>query len=313
MTIELTQILQVLIQMLPLGFVGDFYGGSAKNCYSESPVNLDVLEISDSEITIGGFSGRIYSPIDYCYALSDLNITGSRYIDAGGFSGSSVSNNTQYISNCYALGNVNVVRLGNESGTVAVGGFISILNMNARNCYALGNVFVYSNDRRIINAGGFVGSVSQNVERCFAAGTVTVHRDNEIGETNAGGLVGNRSNNRSITNSVTIGASVTATGGAERNVGRVFGVIGTGTFTGNRSFNSMRLYSDSRYDPRDPAQIPFDDIDSDDEGQHGEDATEGNFRTASWWTGLGFTTANGWNANDATGRRYPTLLGLGGQ
>ena len=54
-------------------------------------------------------------------------------------------------------------------------------------------------------------------------------------------------------------------------------------------------------------------ITSDTLGHHGANATAGLLRTPSFWIGLGYIAANGWDTSTVGSRGYPRLARLGGQ
>ena len=95
-------------------------------------------------------------------------------------------------------------------------------------------------------------------------------------------------------------------------MGRITGNTGTpNNHDNNHAFNRMALYSDARYDPRDPALVtrPIGNAGND---RDGLDAGA-NFQNAAFWEGLGFTTTNGWDTTTAANRRHPVIRGLAGQ
>ena len=119
-----------------------------------------------------------------------------------------------------------------------------------------------------------------------------------------------------IQNSVAIGANVTITGGTPRNIGRFYGLHGSVTQTvNNYAFNGMRLFEDSAYDPPRPTEILYSAFTPTPahNNKHGADVGSGALGTgtATFWEGLGFTSANGWNYSMS--KRHPVLLNVGGQ
>jgi hypothetical protein len=150
------------------------------------------------------------------------------------------------------------------------------------------------------------------VERCFAAGSVIAQRNTNY-DISAGGIAGRLGSSSKLKNSVALGASVTATGGATRNVGRVYGSFsGTVTFDNNHAYNGMRLYSDAEYGKPEINMTPTVPSNSDGSSQDGADAHNGNFGDSVFWTGLGFTTANKWITTGVGLRRHPILMAENG-
>ena len=203
---------------------------------------------------MGGFIGDMYddeiSTVKYCYSkglviLKEIDIVNeTRY--AGGFAGR-VGENTLF---CYVTGDVEVYGKGSS---INAGGFTGMANL-IENCYATGNVTVDS--AGIINAGGLVGD-GDEIINSFALGSVFSHCRETTKDNHVGGLIGNIIN-KNITNSAALGASVTATGGLNRYVGRIFGkedATYTDVHANNRAFDGMRVYSDDYDEKEDPAQL----------------------------------------------------------
>ncbi|MCL2805248.1 MAG: hypothetical protein FWD26_04850 [Treponema sp.] len=306
------------------GFVGYFAAGRISNCYSENPLNVSA---TGGFKMVGGFAARLDGNISYCYAKGDVRVSQTNgTIYAGGFVGE--SNTNAAIQYCYATGNIDAEGTGFG---FYVGGFVGA-GRTLSDCYSTGNVFVQGqgsgNANGTTNAGGLIGllpSGTYNIDRCFSTGTVTAHRSAD-GETNAGGLVGGRVfNTVTIQNSVTLGASVTATGFSAtsiHNIGRVYGgvyPISGLTFVNNHAFNGIRLFESATYQDDDPTDITDTRTVRLATNKDGADASVNNFLSAnSFWidtlgfnrdsskTGLGSIT-NVWNFAGIEGRGYPLL------
>jgi hypothetical protein len=156
------------------------------------------------------------------------------------------------------------------------------------------------------------------VENCFALGSVIVHRNATSGTSNAGGLIGNINASGRIRNSVAAvlpginpGKSITATGGDNRLVGRIFGSPAPSATLGsnNHAWDHIRLFSDSNYDPPNPApeNTGTRALDSKD----GQDVGISRLGERSFWEGLGFTEAD-WDFSGIGGRGYPRLRNTDG-
>ncbi|MCL2067300.1 MAG: hypothetical protein FWG99_07530 [Treponema sp.] len=253
-------------QFYAAGFVGDFYGGAAVNCSGENSVVITTSLGANSDKNVGGFAGRINADISYCYATGDISVTGYGIMYAGGFTARTVNSPLNTISNSYATGNVVITSLADNE--IFAGGFIGRLYMNLENCYATGNVTVdkpNSGSIGTIHAGGLAAGITQttasngSVDRCFATGTVIVNRNHTSGTTNAGGLMGLEgmvgTYSKTISNSAALGQSVTVTGGSTTYIGRIFASGYNTNKSNNRTFNGMRLFSDTYANRDNPAQL----------------------------------------------------------
>ena len=299
------------------GFVGDFFDGDTKNCYSTSAV---IITRNTGYIYAGGFTGRVNSDISYCYAEVDLTIVANGNIYAGGFSGitSAVPLDIKY---SYATGEVTVI---NQTGLInaLAGGFVGSLNMNMEHCYALGNVIVHKgNSQADIYAGSLVGGQPPNsnvvsTQHCFATGTVTVHNiRTSSGTTRASGLMGYIAGTNIAQYNVALGQNVTATGANIRRVGRVFGEsTGTGNRNNNYALDGMQLFCDSKYNPSYPSlrSDPVasggnnEPIDNSPSSKDGSSTFIGDFSTSTFWTNLGFADTY-WDYSTVASRRHPVL------
>ena len=322
------------------GFIGLFSGGTISYCYSESPV---VVNAGDGNKGVGGFVGYLNAVISYCYAKGNISVTSTgnpptagsagSQVTAGGFAGISDSTATNAIQFCFATGNVTVV----GGGAFHVGGFLGAGRSDLSDCYSRGNVFVDMTNASVINAGGLIGRFSSGtftITRSFATGTVTVQRSVN-GRTHAGGLagsfitysIGNPTDVfATITNSVALGQSVTATGGtaANRHIGRVYGgefptdPATAVTLTNNHGFNDMRLY---QHDTRGISLFLMTPVlgTNNANGKDGQDANLGTTRFRAFWgnadgsIGLGFNSGTVWDFSTVEDRGHPILRGLGGQ
>ena len=316
------------------GFVGDFYGGTAINCSSANPVTITMETAATGSVNAGGFSARINANISYCYAKGDISVNGFGPILAGGFTSTTYNSSTNFIRNCYATGDVNII---SQSFFVALaGGFVAELFMILEDCYATGNVTVTKPNAAsfgTINAGGLVGNIpfsnnNGSINRCFATGTVTVHLNGSSGTTNAGGLVGSEysttfvASRKTISNSAALGQSVTITGGATRDIGRIYGFGYTDNKFNNRALIDMQLYQHATYLFSNPSAETISSAHDDKDGQ---DASDLNFRRIDIWrntapaagtapgtlNGLGFSDTN-WDFSTVQTRGYPILRGVNG-
>ncbi|MCL2805054.1 MAG: hypothetical protein FWD26_03845 [Treponema sp.] len=319
------------------GFIGFLEAnGTIINCYSEGPITIPSTAGSGYA---GGFAGRLDADISYCFAKGNVSVGILRNIvAAGGFVGELSAN----ASFCYATGDVIATRLyvasivnliGRPLGHT-VGGFAGSIMETASisNSYALGNVFAYDAFSTgffytgIIAAGGFVGwfNSTGNINRCFSRGNVNAHRTGGGSPIFAGGLIGRAGDNtdtvninigRDVHNSVAFGSSVIITVGGSisedlRNIGRIYGSARTDeNKLNNRAFSGMSLFSDTRFDPRDPVRVdvPENPLAT---SQHGADTGDNLLRSRAFWenatTGLGFSNDD-WDFTLVTTQRYPFL------
>ena len=309
-----------------IGITSTSYTGIIKNNYADGPVDLATGAGATGEVSMGGFVGHTIAYLEYCYATADISALGRSAIYIGGFAGFMRSGgNASY---CYAMGNVSAIHQGTGNSGIQAGGFAGY-GAVISNCYATGDVFADytgtgTGSGTTVDIGGLVGIMLSSISNSFAKGNVIAQRNNNNANgINAGGIAGYSSGGLSIANSAALGESITVTNTRTaaangRNIGRIFSGNPAITLTNNYAFNGMKLYSDSRYAPRDPAQIPFDDIADDADSKDGADANLANFRTSAFWTGLGFSEAD-WIFTGIGTRGYPLLRGskngtvLGGQ
>ncbi|MDR0301580.1 MAG: hypothetical protein LBI04_04605 [Treponema sp.] len=304
------------------GFLGLLSSGAVKDCYSNNSVVVNASPGYSGIVIGGGFVGGTVaaSTIIHCYALGDVSLSGYGGIYAGGFAG----NTAARASYCYATGNVNGYIKG-TSGQFHSGGFVGY-GMLMNDCYAIGDVFVDASSSSIgstspINAGALSGISSSSsidnppvvVQRCFAKGSVTVQRNSNTGVVCAGGLAGIvNSSIATFKDCAALGPSITVTGGATRNIGRVYGSKhASTTVQTNHANNGMRLYESGIYGAGTPGVRPLFPLPSDD-NEHGQDAHSGNFRDPSFWqTTLDFTAAH-WDFNNVGLKGYPRLKASNG-
>jgi hypothetical protein len=299
------------------GFIGEFWrNGTIKNCYSENSLNASRINgIGNFTLRIGGFGGRLAAQVEYCYAKGDVsgsNIDGNTgRLNIGGFAGEFTDDGSA--SYCYATGNVRAMKT-----SIYAGGFAGVAQ-NLSNCYALGDVFA-DDTQYAIQAGGLAGQLKDStiVEKCFAAGSVIAQSSGSV-VIYAGGLVGfvEYASSAALQHSAALGASVTATGGGTRNIGRVYGTVAGTTLVNNHVYDGMRLYSDATYRDGSPAELTISGQAHD--NKDGKDATDSDFHRRDIWQnappasgapasnhGLGFS-GDDWIFTDVNTDGYPTL------
>jgi hypothetical protein len=306
------------------GFIGDFFysgstnanAGTIKNCYSIGHVTAIAGGLFTGAVAAGGFGGRIAAAVSHCYAQGNVSALGYAGFYASGFAGLFLSGSkAEY---CYATGNVSAISQTPSTaptGSISVyaGGFTGV-GYELSNCYATGNVFADSasigsgSSGDNLYTGGFLGNLNAGtgtsntmVDRCFAAGSVTAQRST-AGTIHAGGLVGNASS-RPVTNSAALGASVTATGGTTRNVGRVYG-NGTDTYSNNHANNAMVLTQNATYGA--PSGTPVTQTIGHNQ-KDGADAHDGLFRVGTFWQNDLTFSPTYWSFTTTVGRRHPVL------
>jgi hypothetical protein len=315
-------------QLFAGGFVGDVVGGSTRintvsGCYADGPVVVNTGSAFEGSVVAGGFVGRSYGSLSYCYATGSVSALGYSTLYAGGFAGLSNAS----VSYCYAAGNVSAVATGNSN--TYVGGLMGSAGGSVTNCYARGNVFIdKSTGTNGIYVGGLLGESNVTTDKCFATGSVIVQQGTSA-TINAGGLVGYQyitdSNSAQINNSAALGASITATSSGTRNIGRVYGRITIGSAANNHGYNDMKFYQSTTYGAG--GIVPTTPTSTDAASKDGKDAHLGIFRSRTFWTGtLGFNSApvpadaeNGvvahlpWSLTTVEGRGYPILIGADGR
>ena len=272
-------------------YVGGFFGeclgsGEIINCFSDNPVTVkEQVTGTTMQVQVGGFAGFIQADISYCYAKGKVDVETRHESRIGGFAGGFFWNITA--SSCFASGDVIVT--DQSSGQASIGGFIGLLGGDTvvSDCYALGNVTADKTQSGDFYVGGLVGRNEGTVERCFAAGSVIAHKNS--GAIYAGGLAGAGEFAGTIQNSTAPGASVTATGGGTKNIGRIYGGWATGDKTNNHAYDGMRLYEHSTpgYSLPDeitaPGYIGTVIMDKTHDGKDGMDKSDGDFRRGDFW------------------------------
>jgi len=182
-----------------------------------------------------------------CYATGDVTVV-SRYstalldVFAGGLAGIAAGVN---ISESYAVGNVNV-RKGTGAGGIAAGGLVGYLGppvntssaynnnkSSITNCYATGDVTADNPnaDAAAVYSGGLVGYVNidttKAVTRSLAVGTVSAKNASSGAGAWAGGIVGKKESGQLLQCAAPGRSdklvSVSARGGNNRHVGKVYG------------------------------------------------------------------------------------------
>ena len=154
-------------------------GGSIKNSYASGNVKGITDLVNNAHGGLVGYQTS-NSRIENSCAIG--NVESNSY--TGGLVGQ--QNNGSTITDSYASGSVT----GVTGGSSVVGGLVGYQNVNnsITNCYATGSVYGRS------TTGGLAGYQHGRIENSYARGSVTSNIP-----TNAGGLVGNRGNDASIT------------------------------------------------------------------------------------------------------------------
>ena len=297
------------------GFVGKLDSNNKlENCYSRAKT---VKVTTNGDINAGGFVGYIDgSNISRCYSLSYVYAENSNnYLYVGGLAG--LLGVGCEIFECYASGDVKGINTGSGGATAfSVGGLLGYSNSSESttkiyNCYALGAVtFEKPGGDGYVNVGGITGvlqNYSNQIDHCFFGGTVTAIRHTGGGANpniRVGGIVGFGAG---LPNCAVIGSSITALGGVNRYVGRIYGA-GSGS-PSNYALTTMLIEvdpSDTTYTPATRSASPSA------SGIDGANASASTFRNQNFWTNtLGFSSEI-WEF-DRISRGYPTLKGLGGQ
>jgi len=152
-----------------------------------------------------------------------------------------------------------------------------------------------------------------------------LHKKSASAESFAGGLVGNPwTATAKVQNCVVVprnvheGLSITVTSPGTRYVGRIYGRREASrppeNFSNNYAWSEIRVFNNSVYSVPGAGTTPTSDgVENAGASANGANATSGTLRTPSFWTGLGYTTANGWDTSTIGSRGYPRLAGLGGQ
>jgi hypothetical protein len=320
-----------------------------KNCYAVGPVT----SYGGGAQYSGGLLGRAYiyediydgyqaNSIARCYATGAVsavnrsNLPTANAFSTGGLVGSADATN---ISECYATGAVSAQK-SNGTARVNAGGLAGFLGRynsavsdvytatersSVTNCYALGNVFADNPNSAVagVYAGGLVGYAqiasgganpdAGKVAYNFATGSVRAQSAGS-GIIYAGGIVGYKASG-DLTHNAALGDSVTATGGNDRYVARVYARPTSGGGSANYAVDSMRIEKSSAYDA---TYIAPDDEAVSDNGtsQHGARANGSTFRNPAFWTTtLGFGSAE-WNFGSVVSRGHPALknvVNAGGQ
>jgi len=324
-------------------FVGGFLGEDNRtsgatsnvisNCYSETNVFVHIIGTvngsSDGEgLAVGGFAGKIGGEISYCYAKGNVSASSSHRVFAGGFVGDIAAGTVTApcsIKHCFATGNVSIPTRGGNA--TRAGGFIGFARDKIYHSYALGDVFVHTANTANVNshAGGFAGQADKELINCFAGGSVILHRNAASAESFAGGLLGNPwTADAKVQNCVVVprnvhdGLSITVTGPNTRYVGRIYGRrdpdSNLANFSNNHAWSEIRVFNNSVYSVPGAGTTPSSDgVENAGASANGINATSGTLRTPSFWTGLGYTTANGWDTSTVGSRGYPRLARLSGQ
>ncbi|MDR0443022.1 MAG: hypothetical protein LBH44_06420 [Treponema sp.] len=337
-------------------YMGGFAGGldvvnsvkaELKRCWSKG----DIQSGGNGKFHIGGLLGHsqgvsttVRNLIEQCWSTGNINaVSTGEWFNVGGLVGYLSLTN---VSECWAGGSVTARRTANGPiDEVYAGGFASMANGSSiTNCYALGNVEVNketttNNGGGLVSAGGFVGVLrnSSNAQYCFATGMVTAaRRDTGSNYLYAGGFLGlirtETEPTNNFENSAALGKSVTAKGGSQQNIGRIYGgFLNSPTRNANYARDDMRIEVSNVYttisfpywDGTGTRPLPSYTVNPSTTGTttaNGASAAASAFYSSSIWTGsLGFNNdatnspAGTWNMNTVAARGYPILMNVGGQ
>ncbi|GMO36956.1 MAG: hypothetical protein Ta2F_13000 [Termitinemataceae bacterium] len=236
-------------------------------------------------------------------------LTGNKYLIVGGLVGEVNQNSKVNIEKCVSAIDVEA-NITNDSSSnnydAVVGGFAGKLLsgiVNITDSYSTGNVLLTNSGNRHLAAGGLIGTLGNagnsganivEIKNSYSTGTVEVRLPSGSRTVAAGGLVGGyQSGTINFHNSVALNASIIATGAGTINTGRVIGVSSTSvTLADNYANSAMTINSTA---------VSGTDTDAGKTKKHGE----GKALTAmnqTFWTVLGFTTANWDYTNYVTGQ-----------
>ena len=277
---------------------------------------------------VGYFQGnKDTDKIDRCYASGNVTAvcssTSPVLFYTGGLGGWVQDGN---IKESWAA--VNVTARCNESSPTniyaggLVGYYAAYAAVSITDCYALGNVLADypRNTAADAVAGGLAGYINGNssgsvsVTKSFARGSVSAQSAGD-GNVYAGGIAGYNQYSL-LSNTVALGASITAKGGsnfalkkrvAARVYGDIYDPLNTPTPAGNYARSDMTLITGESYwnspPPSETTLAPGDDT-----SINGADSS--NWDTLGFWTGEGsemeFESAI-WDTATVSGMGYPLL------
>jgi hypothetical protein len=292
------------------GFAGYLNGPNITitNC---GTLGGDILIISGdySSAYIGGFTSLSSGTFSNCFSRINIDSFSRYATDVGGFMGRLQTGGS--INNCYATGTVRSVQNGDVNASI--GGLVGYKQGGTiTNSYALGNVLAdKQGGTGSLHVGGIVGwNQAGDITNSFAAGQVSAQSNHANGSF-AGGLVGYRQTG-TITNSVALGASVTALAAdGSRGAGRIYGFpTDQNIGTGNRANRDMVIGEDIYTNALNPnTRNAATGLARPD----GESTAPAAFLNSTTWTGMSFTTANGWNFSNVGREGFPRLLNMAGQ
>jgi hypothetical protein len=278
-------------------------GGSVSNV-----ALVGVSITSTGSATVGGLAGSNQGTITNCSVVGEVSGNG---INLGGVV---AQNSDGTIANCSFTGKVT------NTGSGPVGGVVGLNSGTVTNCYAAATVSGTG-----LNMGGVVGANQETTVNCYSTGTVTTTGSGSVGGvvglnsgtvtncystaevsgtggSGVGGVIASGSS--SVEKSVALNKSVVATTYySDAFIGRVVGSIASNPTMNNnyaRSTGMTITYNNgTAYTPSSP----------DANNKDGEGITATQWGSASWWQGLGFTTAN-WDFTGLSATKLPTLKGM---
>lgn len=163
-------------------------GSVLYDCQAE--IDYDKVSYNyDTEVMIGGFSGRVVGQVTNCYASGDVTARGTLISYAGGFGGRLLGS----ISKAYATGDISVYSCKHTLGAGYTGGLIGEVTVDFRGTieksYATGDVTMVAAGGS--DVGGLIGrnstSYAGTISNVYATGKVALEGGRQC---NAGGLVG---------------------------------------------------------------------------------------------------------------------------
>ena len=223
------------------GLFGICMIGTISNLTLEN-VSITISTNGTSDVAIGVLSANAQNfKIANCVTQGSLNVnysgTGNLYI--GGLSAKVEGNSDVFNSfSNVSIVSTNAFSAAKDARTSNVGG-IAGANIvlgggtpRIRNCFALGAIDAIATSNGMICAGGVCGSNASVIENCYAKGNVSATTQN--GTAKAGGVVGTKPSNGSVSNSfafndVVMGISTSGV----RLVNRIGEMLGTGTVINN--------------------------------------------------------------------------------
>ncbi|WP_283606452.1 GLUG motif-containing protein [Faecalispora anaeroviscerum] len=194
--------------------IGTNYNHAFVGSFDGNEKTITGLFINNSALYNVGLFGYVKNGTVQKLGVMGASITGDSNI--GGVSGF-VYNGS--VTNCYATGTV--------TGSKTVGGVVGFVygGSTVQYCYATGTVTGSE------TVGGVAGDVSMSsLQNCYSTGTVN-------GNLSVGGISGCAIASSSLTNCAALNPSVNC----GSNVGRVVGLLNSGTLSGNCAFSGMTV------------------------------------------------------------------------